>query len=214
MTSALPSIANHLTLQHLREQFHLVRVDDPAFFWEWQQDLPELSEFERTYLDQIKADFCSLEGEPLTEETVKMTVLAPLLSLARFFRKPFYPRAEVRVELAVEDESTIIRGRLDVLVIYQQLWVLAIETKRQELSLDAALAQALFYLLASPGSQPMTYGLLTNGKDFQFIKIERVNYDLSDKFTLERRVNELHLVLQILKHLGALMLPKTNGAIA
>ncbi|MEM8640917.1 MAG: restriction endonuclease subunit R [Cyanobacteria bacterium P01_G01_bin.54] len=149
MTQPLPD--SDLTLGQLKQQFALERNDDADFFTEWQpEQFPQLSEFERTYLDQVKADFLSLEDEPLNEEVVKMSILAPLLSIAGFFRAPLFPKAEVGVELVVAGEDQVVRGRLDVLVVYQQFWLMAIESKRRQLSLDAGLPQVLFYLLNHP----------------------------------------------------------------
>ncbi|NEO86074.1 MAG: restriction endonuclease subunit R [Spirulina sp. SIO3F2] len=203
MTQPLP--ASDLTLGQLKQQFALERNDEPDFFTEWQTDLPNLSEFERTYLDQVKADFISLGDEPLNEEVVKMSILAPLLSIAGFFRAPLFPKAEVGVELTVADEDQFVRGRLDVLVVYQQFWVMAIEAKRRMLALEAGLPQVLFYMLNHPEPQPVTYGLVTNGSDFRFIKLMNGHYALSDQFTIHRRVNELQVVVQILKRLGSLI---------
>lgn len=203
MTQPLP--ASDLTLGQLKQRFALECNDEPDFFTEWQTDLPNLSEFECTYLDQVKADFISLGDEPLNEEVVKMSILAPLLSIAGFFRAPLFPKAEVGVELAITDEDQIVRGRLDVLVVYQQFWVMAIEAKRRQLTIEAGLPQTLFYLLNSPEPQPVIYGLLTNGLHFQFIKRVGQQYGLSDEFAIKRRVNELQVVVQILKHLGNLI---------
>jgi hypothetical protein len=47
---------------------------------------------------------------------------------------------------------------------------------------------------------------VTNGEDFQFIKLGKLEnklvYDLSDRFTLYKRENGLYQVLSILKKIG------------
>ena len=88
-----------------------MRQCEPSFFYEWQQNLPELREAEQEWLDRVKSDFLELEEYPLHEEIVKLTVLAPLMSLAGFFRRPFYPRAEVQIESAIEDTDEVVKGR-------------------------------------------------------------------------------------------------------
>lgn len=201
--------AHQLTLHDVKTRLGLQRSTDSNFFWEWQQELPKLSSAEQGWLNQVKADFLGLEEYPLHEEIVKLTVLAPLMSLAGFFRRPFYPQAEVQIELAVEDSNEIVKGRLDVLVLQQQLWGVVIETKRKQLSLSAALPQALTYMTRSP-SRPV-FGFLTNGSDFQFVKLAQGSYSLSDKFTLERQENELYQVLKILRRLGQVI---TGGGVA
>ncbi|MGB0563123.1 MAG: hypothetical protein ACPGVO_15155 [Spirulinaceae cyanobacterium] len=86
-----PLPASNLTLSQLKERFLLERNDDPSFFQEWQDDLPNLSELDRAYLDKVRADFLPLEDQVLSEEVVKLSMLAPLLSVANFFRDPLYP---------------------------------------------------------------------------------------------------------------------------
>ncbi|MEM8638584.1 MAG: restriction endonuclease subunit R [Cyanobacteria bacterium P01_G01_bin.54] len=210
-----PLSASDLSLSQLKERFPLERNDDPNFFAEWQDNLPNLAELDRAYLDKVKADFLSLEDQILSEEVVKLSMLAPLLSVANFFREPLYPKAEVGVELEVTGENeTLIRGRLDVLVVYRSFWLMAIETKRRNLTLETGFSQALFYLLNSPEPQPITYGFLTNGRHFQFIKRVGHQYATSDEFTLHRRVNELYVVVQIMKRLGAIMMQNTDETAA
>src|SRR5207237_823378 len=137
--------ASELTLHEVEEKFNLHLVEDEQFFREWQDDLPEVTDAQKQWLDQVKADFLSLRAYPLHEELVKMVVLAPLLSLAGFFRHPFHPEAEVKV--SAEDEGEIVRGKIDVLILHRQLWVAVIEAKNKQFSVDEALPQALFYMM-------------------------------------------------------------------
>jgi hypothetical protein len=50
-----------------------------------------------------------------------------LLDLAGFYHKPFRIETETAIALEMKDEGTIIRGRIDVLAIKNQLWLLVIE---------------------------------------------------------------------------------------
>jgi hypothetical protein len=57
-------------------------------------------------------------------------------------------------------------------------------------------------MLANPDAKQQTLGLLTNGRDFQFIKLTQQNtpqYALSESFDLRNPGNELYTVLRILK---------------
>ena len=198
--------ASELTLHDVKEKFNLQLVEDEQFFREWQDDLPEVTDAEKQWLDRVKADFLSLRAYPLHEEIVKMVVLSPLLSLAGFFRYPFHPEAEVKV--TAEDEGEVVRGKVDVLIVLEQLWVAVIETKNKQFSAGEALPQALFYMMNNPNTSKPTYGLVTNGTEFLFIKLMRQDtpqYAESELFTLYRRRNDLYDVLSVLKRLGDLV---------
>ncbi|MBF2028901.1 MAG: restriction endonuclease subunit R [Oscillatoriales cyanobacterium C42_A2020_001] len=200
--------AKDLALYEVEEKFNLQRSFDSSSFLEWQENLPSTTETERQWLDQVKADFLSLERYPLHEEVVKMAVLSPLLFFARFFHHPFYPRAEVEVTIAAEDEGAIVQGKVDVLILRQRLWVTVIEPKNKAFSLAKATPQALLYMMSSSAIDKPIFGLVTNGSHFIFIKLLKQSapqYILSDEFSLYRQDNELYTVLSILRRLGELV---------
>jgi hypothetical protein len=183
--------ASDLTLHDVKKKFNLQEVEDEQFFREWQDDLPEVTDAEKQWLDRVKADFLSVRQYPLHEEIVKMVVLAPLLSLAGFFRYPFHPEAEVKV--TAEDEGEVVRGKVDVLILLEQLWVAVMEAKNKQFSVEEALPQALFYMMSNPHTSKPTFGLATNGSNFTFIKLikqDTSTYALSDELTIRRRGNE------------------------
>lgn len=153
--------AKDLSLHDVKERFNLKQIEDEQFFGEWLSDLPEITDYEKHWLDQIKADFSSLAEYPLHEEVVKLFVLAPLLSLAGLARLPFLTVTEKQVEIAFEAEDEVIRGRINLLILYQQLWAVVIESKSKRLDVMEALPQALFYMLNSPNLAQPTFGLLT-----------------------------------------------------
>ncbi|MBF2065345.1 MAG: restriction endonuclease subunit R [Calothrix sp. C42_A2020_038] len=165
--------ARDVTLAQLSEKFGLERSDDENFFREWQDDLPELNQQEKQALDEVKTEYLYLSKYPLLEPIVQMVVLAPLLKLSGFYRPPFYLAAEKEIEITSEDEGTIIRGKIDVLIFQPQFWVLVIEAKKAEFSLEAAIPQALVYMLANPDINKPTFGFVTNGNEFQFLKLTR-----------------------------------------
>ncbi|MEY3402959.1 MAG: restriction endonuclease subunit R [Anabaena sp. CRKS33] len=201
--------ARNIGIAYLEARFSLEQSNNAAFFPEWWENLPEISDLEKQYLDKVKLHFLRLvKYPPLSEETVKLVVLSPLLSLAGFYDEPFFIRSESSIEISVENEDEVIRGKIDVLVIQQQLWLLVIESKRTAFSLLEAIPQALTYMLANPHPTKPLFGLVMNGSDFIFIKFSQINqaqYALSDQFTLLKRENELYQVFQILKKLGQIL---------
>ncbi len=206
MTQAIS--ASELTLNEVETKFHLQQAKDEQFFSEWQENLPELSEPEKQSLDQVKADFLYLNKYPLFEEAVKMVVLSPLLTSAGFYRMPFRITEEVPIQIAVEEEGQIVRGRIDILVIQKQFWVLVIESKQASFSLKNGIAQALSYMVATPNPDQPIFGMVTNGSHFIFLKLilrEIQQYALSDEFSLLKRGNDLYAVLGILKHIGKIV---------
>jgi hypothetical protein len=201
--------AQNIGIAYLEAKFSLKQTNNEAFFPEWLENLPEISDLEKQYLDKVKLHFLRLaKYPPLSEETVKLVVLSPLLSLAGFYDEPFFIRSESSIEIAVENEDEVIRCKIDVLVIQQQLWLLVIESKRTTFSLLEAIPQALTYMLANPHPTKPLFGLVMNGSDFIFIKFSQINqaqYALSDQFTLLKRENELYQVFRILKKLSQIL---------
>ncbi|MBW4556251.1 MAG: restriction endonuclease subunit R [Trichormus sp. ATA11-4-KO1] len=201
--------AQNVGIAYLEERFGLQQTDDESFFPEWWDNLPEITDLERQYLNRVKTNYLRLvKHPPILENAVKMVVLSPLLDLAGFYDDPFYFATEESIELALEDQGKIIRGRIDVLVIQEQFWLLVIESKRASFSLLEAIPQALTYMLANPHPENPVFGCVTSGEDFQFIKLikqDKPEYALSDKFTLSKRENELYKVLSILKNLSKIL---------
>ena len=199
-------------IQEVRELVNLFGLEqdfDLAFFPEWQTDLPALSAAEQQVLDEMKSDYAYLSQYANLEPIVKMVIVGPLLKLAGFYRSPFHVKAEKRVELVTEDDGVLVRGQLDVLVMHDRFWAILIEAKRVQYSLDAGIPQALFYMLGDPDPGKPIFGFVTNGPDFQFIKLVRQatpQFGLSDRFYMANRHDDLYQVLQILKKLGQLVL--------
>ncbi len=199
--------ADKVTLYYLEKKFKLQLAEDNEFFGEWRQDLPALADAEKQQLDRVKASYFNLIKRPMLEDMVKMVVLSPLLSLSEFYLPPFYSKSEESVEIISEDGDVVIRGRIDILVLQDELWVVVIESKRAGYSLEVGIPQALAYMLANPQPNKPLFGLVTNGSNFIFLKLIQQDfplYALSDEFTL-RRGNDLYTVLSVLKRLGQLI---------
>jgi predicted type IV restriction endonuclease len=196
--------ADKVTLYDLEQRFQLTQVADAAFFREWQETFPALTEMEQQRLERVRAIVGNLERRSLLENTVKLAVLAPLLDLAGLFLPPFYVSTEDAVEIEATDRDMRVRGRIDILVLQEQLWILVIEAKRAEFSPKVGIPQALAYMLAAPQRPFPLYGLVTNGTDFVFLKLlyqDRPCYGRSRQFILGQD-EDLPRILQILKHLA------------
>jgi hypothetical protein len=196
--------AKDINLIQLREKFGLERIEDEQFFQEWQDNLPELSNLEKQAIDDVKHDYLHLSQYDILEPVVKLVVLSPLLKLAGFYRPPFYIAAEKGVEIVSTDEETIVRGQIDILIFHPQFWIVTIETKRTQYSLEVAIPQALAYMLSSPDNQKPVFGFVTNGREFQFLKLNKQGtpkYALSYTLSLNRG-NDLYNVVAALKRLG------------
>lgn len=127
--------AKDVTLRDLMDNFKLQLVQDEQFFLEWQEDLPSLTKFEKDSLDRVREGYFNLITDPpLIEKTIQLAVLSPLFFLAGFYLPPFQIKAEKSIEITAEDEGTIVRGQIDILLIKEQFWVMAIESKRASFS--------------------------------------------------------------------------------
>lgn len=206
MTETLPIERTLKTFSQLQSQFNLQRTTDDQFFLEWLNLDNPLTESEQQILDGIqKKYFYQLSDGQLGEETIKLIVLSPLLDLAGFFAPPFRFTTEPTVQITAERDEMIYRGRIDALFLLERLWVVVIESQETSFSLEMALPQTLAYMLAHPNPQRPVLGMVTNGGNFIFVKLqyqEFPQYELSNVFSLLPRRNQLYEVLQILKRLG------------
>ncbi|MEH2420611.1 MAG: hypothetical protein V7K48_06580 [Nostoc sp.] len=127
--------------------------------------------------------------------------------LAGFYQLPFEIETETSVEISAEDESFILKGNIDVLVIQKRFWVLVIESKSSKFDVMTALPQALTYMLDHPNRVQPTFGLLINGREFVFVKLIQQEHPWCARSyaLLIEHDSELNQVLSILKCLGELI---------
>ena len=199
--------AKTLTLRDVKTKFNLQLAESEQFFREWIDDLPEITDEEKRYLDKVKAGYTNTADYLMIEDTVKMVVLAPLLFLADLYLTPFHIEAEKSVELVTVDENILVRGSIDVLLLIESFWVVAIEAKRAQYSIEAGLPQLLFYMLNDPSPDRPTFALLTNGSNFRFIKLikqDTPQYALSYEFVIDR-ANDFYEVFRILNRLSGII---------
>ena len=209
MIQTYPISKTITTLADLKQRFNLSATENEHFFSEWQQELPELTFQERETLDQIKQRFLRhRERGSLAEGVINQLLISPLLTLAGLYDEPFYVTTEASIELEVEDRDEILRGRIDTLVIAQQLWVLVVESK-STIAFSIARPQAMTYMMANPNPERSVYGLIGNGDEFMFIKMRTQGtpeYDFSNIFSLLLpRRNQLQDILCILKQIAKII---------
>ncbi|WP_414578711.1 type I restriction endonuclease subunit R [Anabaena sp. CCY 9402-a] len=199
-----------ISLYELEENFGLELVTNSNFFPEWIENLPLLTDIEKSSLERVKSNYSNLtKRRPMSEEVVKMVVLSPLLDLAGFYQPNFEIKTETSTEISAVDESVIIvKGSIDVLVGNRRLWILAIESKNTKFDVISALPQALAYILDTPNAERPTFGLLVNGREFVFVKLvqsQKPKYARSDALSIEKP-NEIQQVLSVLKRFSELIL--------
>jgi hypothetical protein len=194
------------TIAEAERRFNLSRTEDEAFFLEWQTMLPELSTVEKFALDDLRRRYIYQRSEgQLLEGTVTLLLASPLLAIAGFYDPPFRVRVEESVLLTLNDGEELLQGRMDVLVLLNQFWVVVLESKKTALSAWAALPQTLAYLMANPQPEQPGFGMVTNGDDILFVKLgqtEQRYYSLSRVFAPFTSVQELYGALQVLKRIG------------
>jgi hypothetical protein len=205
MVSVVP--ASQITLDEVESRFGLTLTRNQDFCPEFQLPGAELIQAEQDALDRVQSNFLTLlKRSQVLEDIVKMVVLSPLMDLAGFYTPPYKIEAETSVELAIPDRDEVIRGRIDVLVLNRQLWLLVIESKRASLDVITAVPQALVYMQGNPSAEHPSYGLITNGNTFLFVKLvqqPQPRYGFSRLFSLVNPGNDLWEVLKVLKTLGA-----------
>jgi hypothetical protein len=199
-------------LNEAHSKLNLSQTTDPEFFREWFEELPELTDSEKASLNRLKSRYLYYAaGGSITEGTVNIIMLSPLLELIGLCDPPFKIKSEEFVKVEIEnggEEETVLEGFIDALVVKNRFWVVLIESKRFGFSVIQALPQTLAYMMANPNLELPVFGMITTGEDYIFIKLnQQVGfYDLSDKFTLStRRNNELYEVCRVMKRIVSLV---------
>ncbi|MEB3292755.1 MAG: type I restriction endonuclease subunit R [Synechococcales bacterium] len=212
MTTTIPITKAILSTADLKRRFALYPNADPNFFPEWHQDLPELTPVEIEALDRLHQRFAlHREQGSLSEGAVDKLLISPLLDLVGFYEPEFRVRTEETVHYALEGDEEILRGRIDTLIVQDQIWVLVVEAKRT-IMVSLAVPQALADMMGNPHPDRPVYGLVSNGDEFIFLKLTATppaEYSASKLYSLFFPLanRELYEVFQILKHLKAAIAP-------
>ncbi len=197
-------------LNEAHDKFNLSLTADTQFFTEWFEDLPEITDSEKEFLNRLKNRYLyySADGE-ITEGTIDRIMVSPLLDLIGLFDLPFKIRGEKFVKVEIDNGDTVLEGFIDAVVVQSQFWVVVIEEKRFNVNVLQALPQTLAYMMANPNSEMPGFGMITTGDDYIFIKLNQQvrQYALSDKFTAISRDenNNLFRVLRVIKRITGLL---------
>ncbi|QYO67833.1 type I restriction endonuclease [Leptolyngbya sp. 7M] len=195
--------AADVTLEDLEEKFGLRLVRDSHFSPEWMSGTEQITDAEKATLDRVQANFLTLlKRPPILGNSVKMVVLSPLLDLAGFYQHPYRIETETSIEVEMKDEEIVFRGRIDVLVLNVRVWILVIEAKHANFDIQVAVPQSLAYMLGSPEVQLPSFGFLTNGHTFIFLKLIRQptpQYANSRLFSLINPGNEINPGMSYMK---------------
>jgi len=197
------------SLNDAHSTFQLQPASTPSFFPEWLGPFPDLTIQEIEVCDRLRTRYQYYQAEgAITESTVNLIMVAPILELLGLYDPPYLIKGEKYVSIEIEDRDQILDGLIDVLVLQNRLWFILLETKRYGFSVMQALPQTLTYMIANPEDGNSSYGLITTGEDYLFVKLnpQTREYDVSDKLTLStRHNNQLYTVIQILKQLISLV---------
>ncbi|MEI2580953.1 restriction endonuclease subunit R [Scytonema sp. PRP1] len=173
--------------------------------------LNNITEYEQQELEEIRNVFREYYSEgKISEGQIKFLILAPLMKLAGFYQPSIKITLEENIaDISVEDEDTIIKGRMDILAVNKTqgrtvttpFWILVIESKNSSFNASEGLPQLLTYAYTSLEQQTSVWGLTTNGMDYQFVYLQQGNpplYQLLPKLDITRPESSTEL-LQVLK---------------
>lgn len=172
--------------------------------------LEPLTEVEQQKLLQIRNDFDEYLSEAkVSEGLIKFLTLAPLMRLAGFYHAPIKLTMEDSIDIAVEDEDTMITGRMDILAVNKAqitttdipFWLLVIEAKNSAIEVRQGLPQLLTYAFKSLDQQSSVWGLATNGLQYLFVHLGQgnpPNYQMMPELHLMDSERSIQL-LQVLK---------------
>jgi hypothetical protein len=129
--------ARDINLRYLIDNFGIQLIREPDFFCEWQRDLLELTDYDKQLLDKIKEGYFNLLNyPPLLEGMVRQAITDPLLFIGDFYLAPFYVKSEESIDIEVPDKDIIVKGRIDTLVLCDQLWVTTMRSRRNTVRLN------------------------------------------------------------------------------
>ncbi|MDG2990816.1 restriction endonuclease subunit R [Candidatus Synechococcus calcipolaris G9] len=205
-----------INFRDIQDKLGLQRTDNPEFFPEWRDFLPPPTDQEVLALNRLAQRYLAyLEEGEVSEGTLNIILFSPLLDALGLCDPPYRIRGEtwVEVQTQVDDEAgrMTLEGRIDALTVQDDFWLVVIEGKRGGFSVLRAVPQAIAYMAASPYPDRPVFGLVTNGYDYLFLKLERGEFALSQSFTLLSDADSnLLRVAQVLKHLVSVSL-ETSG---
>lgn len=175
--------------------------------------LEPLTKVEQQELNKIRNNFDNYYSwGKISEGQVKFLILAPLMWLAGFYHSTIKITLEENIaDICIEDEDTIIKGRMDILAVNNteaqrnttSLWILVVEAKNSSVEALEGLPQLLTYAYKSLEQQQSVWGLTTNGLNYWFVYLQQGNpptYQLLPQLNLM----DSDLTIQLLQVLKAI----------
>ena len=173
--------------------------------------LETMTEVEQQKLQEIRNNFDDYYSEAkISEGQVKFLFLAPLMWLSGFYHPPIKITLEENIaDISIEDEDTIIKGRMDILAVNKteakinkpSFWLLVLEAKNSSVEALEGLPQLLTYAYKSLEHQESVWGVTTNGLSYWFVYLQQGNppiYQLLPELNLIDSERSIQL-LQVLK---------------
>ena len=206
-----------LTFRDVEEKLDLHRTTNLEFFLEWRDALPPPTDQEILALNRLAHRYLAyLEEGEVSEGTLNIILLSPLLDALGLCDPRYRIRGETWIEVQTQVDTEAgqitLEGRIDALTLQDDFWLVVIEGKRGGYSVLRAVPQAIAYMAATPHPSRPMFGLVTNGYDYLFVKLEGREFALSHNFTLLSDADSnLIRVAQVLKHLVAVSLKRADN---
>lgn len=106
-------------LNEAHQIFKLQPTTASNFFPEWMGPFPDLTRQEIEVCDRLWTHY-QAEGA-ITESTVNLIMVAPMLELLRLYDPPYLIKGEKYIKIEIEDRDQVLDGLIDVLVLQEHL---------------------------------------------------------------------------------------------
>ena len=175
--------ANTLTLREVRDRLQL-QLEFEDYFHDFLT-LDPLAEEERDRLAEIREGWQNYYADgKISEGLVGVLAITPILWASGFVSDPAMRiSVEANVEtIEIDDDDRVIRGRMDMVVHQREeddqasFCVLVVESKNSAVNTSVGLPQLLTYAGTFLNHQAFVWGLVTNGREFQFVRVEPGRY--------------------------------------
>jgi len=199
---------NTLSLSEVCTRVGLVYDESDRYFADWLTTAPAISEQERHILNQLRRSYeTRLKSNTLRDITM-LVLIAPLLKLAGYYDGQVSIHKESLPPSHWTEDGIDYSRRVDVVVVQQHLWVLMVKSTPSRLDVTQTIPFALDYLLTQPDTTAPRFGMVTNGREVLFLKLQPQQpptYSQSRVYQLVDRLEDLPQILQGLKVIGQQM---------
>ncbi|MDY6784314.1 MAG: restriction endonuclease subunit R [Cyanobacteriota bacterium] len=195
------SLSTNASLQDFQQVY-----DDPFFSTELAET-PQLAGTEKQRLERARVQYFDLGSSSAIADLVPLVLLSPLLDLAGFYGAPFSFSARDSILLPGSDEETP-SGKINMLVIQEQLWIATVESQWATVTPQTALPLVLETMMDRALDDGARFALITNGMESLFVRLigaETPQYALSETYSLSGLGFELYEILRLLKAIARIV---------